>query len=62
MLSRTGCLELLELDGVLDHHYPAGELLPFSPERRMGLFERLRLQVGGTPHHREAGTPVSSRD
>lgn len=59
-LSRTGCLEWLERDGVLACNYPAGDVLPFSRPRRLGLGARLRLQVFGTPHHEEAGTVVAS--
>jgi hypothetical protein len=54
-LSKTGCLEWLERDGILAHRYPQGERLPFCAERRLGPVERFRLWVVGTPHHREAG-------
>lgn len=54
-LAATGCLEWLERDGVLEHRYAAGDALPLCAPRRLGAAERLRLFVGGTPHHAEAG-------
>jgi len=27
----------------------------------MGLAERIRMQLFGTPHHQEAGTPVEKK-
>lgn len=55
VLARTGCLEWLDRDGVLDCRYPGGELLPLSRPRRMGPAERVRIRLFGTPHHNEAG-------
>jgi glutathione S-transferase len=55
VLARTGCLEWLERGGVLAPRYPAGDYLPLSRVRRIGVGERLRMQLFGTPHHREAG-------
>jgi glutathione S-transferase len=55
VLSRTGCLDWLERDGVLAPRYPAGDFLPLCRARRIGFAERLRMQLFGTPHHREAG-------
>jgi glutathione S-transferase len=56
VLRRTGCLAWLERDGVLAARYPQGAELPFSRPRRLGLVDRLKMQLFGTPHHREAGT------
>jgi hypothetical protein len=50
-LSRAGCLEWLERDGVLPVHYPEGDRLPLCAPRHFGLLERLRFLVVGTPHH-----------
>jgi len=58
-LARTGCLEWLDRDGILPPRYPAGDYLPLSRPRRIGLVERLRMQLFGTPHHEEAGTVVT---
>ena len=54
VLARTGCLEWLERDGMLDPHYPEGDRLPLCTPRRLGLMDRLRLRLFGTPHHVEA--------
>lgn len=53
-LERTGCLEWLERDGVLEPGYAEGERLPFCTPRRLGAASRLRLRIFGTPHHAEA--------
>jgi glutathione S-transferase len=58
VLDRTGCLEWLEKDGVLDARYPEGDLLPLSRPRRLRAGERIRIRLFGTPHHREVGTPT----
>ena len=55
VLARTGCLDWLEIDGVLEHRYPQGERLPLCRPRALGTFEKLRLRIFGTPHHLEAG-------
>jgi glutathione S-transferase len=55
VLSRTGCLEWLERDGVLACRFPAGDYLPLSRSRQIGFGEKVRMQLFGTPHHREAG-------
>jgi glutathione S-transferase len=55
MLARTGCVEWLDKDGILDAKYPAGALLPLSRPRSIGLAARVRMQLFGTPHHEEAG-------
>jgi hypothetical protein len=54
-LARTGCLEWLELDGVIESGYMEGEKLPFCTACRLSVVERLRLRMFGTPHHLEAG-------
>jgi len=54
-LRRTGCLSWLELDGTLQHRYPQGDRLPLIEPRRLGLGQRLRIWMFGTPHHVEAG-------
>jgi len=54
-LARTGCLEWLELDGVIESGYTEGERLPFCTARRLSMAERLRLRFFGTPHHLEVG-------
>jgi len=54
-LARTGCLEWLELDGVIESGYVEGEKLPFCKARGLSLAERLRLRMFGTPHHLEVG-------
>jgi glutathione S-transferase len=61
VLSRTGCLEPLERDGVLDHRYPQGDILPLSRPRRFGVVERIRMQLFGTPYHREAGRIIAAK-
>jgi len=53
VLSRTGCLQWLERDGVLDDRYPQGKRLPLCTPRRLGAAGRLRLWLSGTPHHLE---------
>ena len=53
ILARTGCLQWLERDGVLDARYPQGERLPLCTPRHLGRFGRLRLWLSGTPHHLE---------
>jgi len=60
-LARSGCLEWLERDGILPARYPEGDYLPLCRPRRMGLAERIRMQLFGTPHHQEAGTPVEKK-
>jgi len=50
-LARTGCLEWLERDGVLESGYADGDRLPFCTPCRLGLGRRLRLRLFGTPHH-----------
>lgn len=55
VLARTGCLQWLERDGVLDPKYPAGDLLPLSHARRIGIAARMKMRLFGTPHHLEAG-------
>jgi glutathione S-transferase len=55
VLARTGCLEWLEIDGVLGHGYPEGDRLPLCRPRALGALEKLRLRIFGTPHHLEAG-------
>ena len=50
-LSRAGCAEWLERDGVLPVHYPEGDRLPLCAPRHAGLLDRLRFMVVGTPHH-----------
>jgi glutathione S-transferase len=55
VLTRTGCLEWLERDGVLDHHYDEGERLPRCTPRRFSFSDKLRLWLSGTPHHLEVG-------
>ncbi len=52
-LARTGCLEWLERDGVLESRYPEGERLPLCTPRSFGVANRLRLRIFGTPHHLE---------
>jgi hypothetical protein len=54
-LARTGCLEWLERDGVIESGYTEGERLPFCTSRRLSMAERLRLRMFGTPHHLEVG-------
>ena len=54
-LARTGCLEWLELDGVIESGYTEGEKLPFCTPRTLSMAERLRLRFFGTPHHLEVG-------
>jgi glutathione S-transferase len=54
ILGRTGCLDWLERDGVLDARYPQGERLPLCTPRHLGAASRLRLWLFGTPHHLEA--------
>jgi glutathione S-transferase len=54
ILERTGCLEWLERDGVLESGYAEGDRLPLCTPRRFGLASRLRLRLFGTPHHVEA--------
>jgi glutathione S-transferase len=56
VLGRTGCLEWLERDGMLDARYPAGDLLPFCRSRAIGLVGKIRLQIFGSPHHQEVST------
>jgi glutathione S-transferase len=53
ILARTGCLDWLERDGVLDPHYPEGERLPLCTPRALDRWSRLRLWLFGTPHHLE---------
>ena len=53
VLARTGCLQCLERDGVLDARYPQGGRLPLCTPRRLGVAGRLRLWLSGTPHHLE---------
>jgi glutathione S-transferase len=53
VLDRTGCLEWLERDGVLDSHYEEGDRLPLCTPRELSLPQRLRLWIFGTPHHAE---------
>ncbi len=55
VLARTGCLEWLERDAGLSPRFPAGDYLPLSRPRRIGFAEKFRMQLFGTPHHREAG-------
>lgn len=55
LLERTGCLEWLERDGVLETHYPEGDRLPLCTPRALSRASRLRLRIFGTPHHLEAG-------
>jgi glutathione S-transferase len=50
-LSRLGCLQWLERDGVLAVDYPEGDRLPFCIPPRLGVLARLRLTILGTPHH-----------
>jgi len=50
-LSRLGCLQWLERDGVLSVDYPEGDRLPLCTARNLGLLDRLRLTIAGTPHH-----------
>jgi glutathione S-transferase len=50
-LSRVDCLEWLERDGVLPVNYPEGDHLPFCIPRRVGLSDRIRMMLAGTPHH-----------
>jgi hypothetical protein len=54
-LARTGCLEWLEIDGVIESGYTEGERLPFCTARSLSMAERLRLRFFGTPHHLEVG-------
>jgi glutathione S-transferase len=54
VLSKTGCLEWLERDGVLPDRYPQGDRLPLCTKPRLGHVATLRLWLVGTPHHREA--------
>lgn len=61
VLARTGCLEWLERDSILPCEYPDGDVLPLCRPRRIGVADRLRMQVFGTPHHRELGRPAPSR-
>ncbi|HEY2773130.1 MAG TPA: glutathione S-transferase [Candidatus Binatia bacterium] len=56
LLQRSGCLVWLEKDGILDHRYPEGDALPHGRPRHIGLLEKARMQMFGTPHHHEAGT------
>jgi glutathione S-transferase len=59
ILARTGCLEWLERDGVLESGYAEGERLPRCTPRSFSLASRLRLRLLGTPHHVEAaGVPA----
>ena len=53
VLARTGCLQWLERDGVLDARYPQGERLPLCTPRPLGGAGRVRLWLFGTPHHLE---------
>jgi glutathione S-transferase len=53
-LARTGCLEWLERDGMLEARYPEGDRLPLCTPSTFGFASRLRLRVFGTPHHIEA--------
>jgi glutathione S-transferase len=54
-LSRVGCLQWLERDGVLPVDYPEGDRLPLCSPRRFGLLDRLRMRIIGTPHHAALG-------
>ncbi len=54
-LARTGCLAWLERDSILPFDYPDGDVLPLCRPRRIALADRVRMQVFGTPHHREVG-------
>jgi len=54
-LSRVDCLDWLERDGVLPVDYPEGDSLPFCIPRRVGLSERIRMMIVGTPHHGGGG-------
>ena len=63
-LSRVGCLEWLERDGMLRVDYPEGDRLPLCTPRSRSLIERLRFMIVGTPHHGggAAGRPRTSND
>jgi glutathione S-transferase len=52
-LARTGCLEWLERDGVLESGYAEGDRLPLCTPRRFSSAQKLRLRIFGTPHHAE---------
>jgi len=52
-LARTGCLEWLERDGVLESGYAEGDRLPLCTPRRFSSTQKLRLRIFGTPHHAE---------
>ena len=60
-LSDAGCLEWLERDGVLPHHYPQGDLLPLCGPRTFSLGEKLRTRIFGTPNHQEVGRTTAKR-
>jgi glutathione S-transferase len=55
-LARSGCLEWLERDGILASGYAEGDRLPLCTPRHLGLADRLRLRLFGTPHHIGAGS------
>ena len=59
-LARTGCLEWLARDGVLESGYTEGDRLPYCTPRGFSLASRLRLRIFGTPHHAEAGSDPAS--
>jgi hypothetical protein len=57
VLESTGIATSLLAEPDLAHRYPPGPMLPDGRRRRVGLLEKLKISLVGTPHHLEVGQP-----